>query len=166
MYDVEPIALSERRLTKNKLNNICQILYGPFIMVTKASILLLLARIFAPQRRGLIYVMVHLLIWLNLVFYGAVTIVKIVQCIPRARIWDSSVTGTCIDLTAVLKTTGIFNTASDLFILVLPIREIWKLKMEIRQKLGVSAAFAVGLVYVQSLHSCIPSPYLNLWIVL
>ena len=116
-------------------------------MVTKASILLLLARIFAPRRTGSIYIMVHLLIWFNCIFYGAVTVVKVIQCIPRQRIWDSSISGNCIDLTAVLKTTGSFNTVSDLFILILPIREIWKLQMETRQKIGVSAAFAIGLVY-------------------
>ena len=120
-------------------------------MITKASILLLLARIFAPQHKGMIYVMVHVLIWLNLIFYGAITMVKVIQCIPRARIWDSSVPGSCIDLTAVLKTTGIFNTLSDFLILILPIWEIWKLRMETQKKLCVSAAFGVGLMFVENL---------------
>ena len=115
-------------------------------MITKAAILLLLSRVFAPQRKGFIYVMVHVLIWFNAVFYGAVTVVKIVQCTPRERIWDSSVNGTCVDLSAVLKTTSVFNALSDFLIMVLPIHEVWKLQMETKQKLGVSAAFAVGLV--------------------
>ena len=115
-------------------------------MITKTAILLLLGRIFAPQRTGLLYIMVHLLIWLNLIFYGAVTMVKVIQCIPRERIWDVAVDGNCIDLTAVLKTTGIFNTISDFLIFILPIREIWKLNMERRQKIGVSAAFTIGLL--------------------
>ena len=133
-----------------QFNNITQILYGPFVMLAKASILLLLARIFAPSHKGFIYVTVHVLIWLNLLFYGAITMVKVIQCIPRARIWDTSVPGTCIDLTAVLKTTGVFNTVSDFLILVLPICEVWKLQMEIRQKLCVSAAFGIGLMCAAS----------------
>ena len=130
----------------HQFNNIAQILYGPFIMITKAAILLLVARTFAPQKKGLTHFAVHFLIWINLMFYGAITIVKVIQCIPRERIWDSSISGSCIDLTAVLKTTGIFNTVSDLLILILPIREIWKLQMDTRHKLFVSAVFAIGLV--------------------
>ncbi|MCJ1235715.1 hypothetical protein MMC14_003686 [Varicellaria rhodocarpa] len=127
------------------LSNISEIVYGPLILVTKASILLLYMRIFAPHRKSRTYVLIYLLLWFNVLFYIPITVVKIVECIPRARIWDKSIPGRCIDFEPLLYTTSIVNLCSDLSILVLPIESIWRLQMKTARKIGVSAAFTAGL---------------------
>ena len=41
--------------------------------------------------------------------------------------------------------TATLNTISDWIILILPIWAIWRLKMPLRRKLGVSAVFGTGI---------------------
>lgn len=40
---------------------------------------------------------------------------------------------------------GVLNLAIDIFIVALPLPEIWKLRMPLRRKLAVSAMFLIGL---------------------
>ncbi|KAI3397662.1 hypothetical protein diail_10533 [Diaporthe ilicicola] len=49
------------------------------------------------------------LIVLLVLFYAAATISKIYECIPRARIWDPSVRGHCIDMSMLLNVSGMWK---------------------------------------------------------
>nr|P9WEU1.1 RecName: Full=SAT4 family membrane protein [Aspergillus nidulans FGSC A4] len=128
-----------------KLANASQILYAPLIFVTKLSIFLLYLRVFASARRGMTYLSIHLLIWFNLAFYLANFFLKIFQCIPRAKIWDSNTSGHCININIPILVTAAINVVSDLLMLCLPIICVWRLQMSIRRKLGISAIFAAGI---------------------
>lgn len=86
-------------------------------------------------------------------FYVALTIVKIFECNPRARIWDKSVEGTCINIPSLLNTSGLFNTISDLLILLVPLKAVWALNMKTKKKLGVIAVFSVGSMYVATMRT-------------
>ncbi|KAL4985353.1 ribosomal protein L36e-domain-containing protein [Aspergillus falconensis] len=128
-----------------KLANASQILYAPLIFVTKLSIFLLYLRVFASARRGMTHLSIHLLIWFNLAFYLANFFLKIFQCVPRAKIWNSNTPGHCININIPILVTAAINVVSDLLMLCLPIICVWRLQMSIRRKLGISAIFAAGI---------------------
>ena len=56
--------------------------------------------------------------------------------------------GHCINNEEVFVAGGTINVVSDFTILLLPIVEVWRLHMSTRRKIGVSAVFATGLLYV------------------
>ncbi|EAW25384.1 uncharacterized protein NFIA_108770 [Aspergillus fischeri NRRL 181] len=129
----------------SKWANISQIVYGPLIFITKLSILLLYLRVFAPSFRSKTFFCIHALIWLNLGFYFADTIVKIFECSPRAKIWDKTLKGHCININIPIIVTSSINVASDFLILVLPIVSVWRLQMRNSKKWGTSTIFAAGI---------------------
>ena len=79
-------------------------------------------------------------------FYLTTVPIKIWECIPRAKIWDRFIEGTCINIPKLLNTDGIVNTLTDFFILVVPINALWKLQMKVRKKVGIALLFTVGLM--------------------
>jgi len=81
-------------------------------------------------------------------FYISVTFTKIFECMPRARIWDHSVKGKCVDNGILLVVTGSINLATDVFILILPIFKVWGLHLSAERRIGVMAVFALGSLYV------------------
>ncbi|KAE8157854.1 hypothetical protein BDV40DRAFT_304749 [Aspergillus tamarii] len=139
-WDVSPSDLREFL----KLANACQIIYGPIIFITKLSILLLFLRVFAPSFKGITYLLIQLLIWLNFLFYFADTILKIFECTPRSKIWDEHVPGHCININGPILAASIFNVVSDFLILLLPIVCVWRLQMTFKKKICTSAVFVAG----------------------
>ena len=86
-------------------------------------------------------------IFANLVFYLVRTIVNIVYCIPREKIWNKLLPGGhCISNDGFMTTTGLVNAISDIVILLLPIRSLWKLKIAKKKKVHISMLFATGLL--------------------
>ena len=79
-------------------------------------------------------------------YYITTVIVKIWECSPRARIWDKSIEGTCVNVPTVLNVDGVFNTMSDIFILLVPVKALWKLQMKRTRKIGIGLLFTVGLM--------------------
>lgn len=79
-------------------------------------------------------------------FYAAITLVKIFECTPRAKIWEREIQGRCVNIAVVLYVTAVFNVCSDIASIVLPLHVIWHLQTPIRRRIGVSAAFLVALL--------------------
>lgn len=128
------------------LGNVIEIVYGPTIWLAKLSVLLQYKHIFTPTKKpGIVYWSIHALIWGNFLFYFADTLVVILECRPRAKIWNFLLPGTCLNGTANFIVTGAWNVLSDWFILGLPLYAIWQLKMPLRRKVSVGAVFATGL---------------------
>lgn len=132
----------------SQVANITEIYYNPLILVTKLSILLQYIRIFTPSHDGKTYWIIHVIIWLNVLFYLSSTLVEILGCLPRDKIWNSAVSGYCVNLPAVLTSGAVINIVSDFSILILPIGKVWQLQMTLKRKLKVSAVFAAGLLWV------------------
>ena len=86
-----------------------------------------------------------------ILFYVATTFVKVWECTPRERIWNKSVPGTCIKISSLLNTSGLFNTITDTMILLVPVKSVWNLHMTMKRKVGVVAVFTVGFTYVSCL---------------
>ncbi|KAL7629710.1 hypothetical protein AAE478_001233 [Parahypoxylon ruwenzoriense] len=124
------------------------VLYGLCVLFLKVAILLDWLHIFVPLgQRNYMFWICHAMIWCNVLFYAVGTIVELVQCIPREKVWDPLVEGgTCpIDIHAHNRATGIINIVSDLCILALPQKIIWSMNMSRAKKLSVSVLFAVGI---------------------
>lgn len=120
--------------------------YSLTIMCTKLTILLLYRRVFLPQRWSAFDVVVRFLMLIICLFYVSNTAAKIWECTPRPRIWDKSIQGTCIDISRLLNTSGLFNLTTDILILLVPVKSVWKLNMDTRRKVGIVLLFTVGLM--------------------
>ena len=130
-----------------QLGNVIEIVYGPTIWLAKLTVLLQYKHIFTPTKKpAIVYWSIHALIWGNFLFYFADTLVVILQCRPRAKIWNFLLPGTCLNGTANFIVTGSWNVLSDSLILALPLYAIWQLKMPLKRKVSVGAVFATGLL--------------------
>lgn len=118
-----------------------QIVYKFSINLTKMSIVLLYLRIFVTERfrKFCIYV------FLYVTCYGIGSIVAtILECQPIARVYDRSIEGTCINLTAFWYANAISNILTDIVILTMPMRVIRTLRLPPRPKYGLMGVFALG----------------------
>ena len=102
--------------------NVTSVVYAPIILCTKLAIFVLYRRIFLPQRWGFFDWVLRIFMTIFILFYIATTIVKIWECTPRDKIRDKSVPGTCTDVSNLLDTSGLFNTITDILILLVPVK--------------------------------------------
>ena len=122
------------------------LLYGPLLFFAKFSVLLQLHHIFVVGHRQPIFTIIQALIWVNLSFYHAFLFVDIFQCVPRRKIWDSTVLGKCISIGTILIAPAVFNIVSDSLLLVLPIVLIFRLKLTLKNKLAIVLVFSSGFL--------------------
>ena len=105
--------------------------------------------------RNAMFWICHGLIWLNLVFYLICTLLEIFACMPIQKIWHPWIEGRCLAIHTidVNVITAAINAVSDFSILILPQWSIWNLHMSLKKKLGVSAIFLIGVLWVQEVIS-------------
>ncbi|KAF2826717.1 hypothetical protein CC86DRAFT_237099, partial [Ophiobolus disseminans] len=120
--------------------------YGNVIMCLKIGILLEWSKTFVPRgHRNTFWWTCHVFLGINVVFYTICTFVETFGCRPRAKLWDFTLSGTCLDMPKVNIASAVVNFLSDLVILVLPQRIIWSLHMSTSKKAAVAALFALGV---------------------
>lgn len=116
-------------------------MYSLAIYLVKLSILFLLRRIF-PKRQF------HYTLWITGIIMSAYTITQIIcviiHCVPFAALWDPKVPAHCIDLDDVILVCSSLNIATDVAILILPMPQLWNLKITTRQKLQLTFIFLLG----------------------
>ncbi|KAF6220928.1 hypothetical protein HO133_002608 [Letharia lupina] len=134
------------RVGLRRLFNIASIIYGPAIGCTKVSILLLYRRTFSPQKNSHFDRAIRLFIVILSLFYVAITIAKIFECTPRARIWDKRRPGTCVSISNLLNASGAFNTLTDILLLLIPVKVSWTLNTSVKRKVGVVLLFTFGFL--------------------
>ncbi|GKT84444.1 CFEM domain-containing protein [Colletotrichum tofieldiae] len=125
-----------------------ELLYFVTLAVIKASILFLYLRIF-----GAITEVFRQILWGTHIFNAAVCITFIIvnlnQCKPLSYFWygwDGKYPGYCIDLSAMTLSHASLNIAIDVWMLVLPATQIYKLNLQKRQKAGIMSMFGVGIL--------------------
>ncbi|KAG8412809.1 hypothetical protein J3458_013245 [Metarhizium acridum] len=123
------------------------ICYGTMTMFAKVAILLEWNRIFNPNRvhSGFFWAS-HILLAVNILLYTSLTFASMFSCWPVHFLWEPWVKGYCINKRALDLASAYFNLVADLFILLLPQKVIWTLRMSRQRKLGVSAIFSVGIL--------------------
>ena len=117
------------------------VLYSLAIFTVKLSMLFLLHRIFPKKHMRYELCITGSVISL----YTLVQIVcGIVHCIPITALWDPTVPAYCINLDDVILVCSAFNIATDVAILVIPMPELWNLRITRRQKLQMTFLFLLG----------------------
>ncbi|KAI1211225.1 uncharacterized protein F4807DRAFT_29131 [Annulohypoxylon truncatum] len=125
--------------------------YIGVVLTIKAAILLEWARIFIPYGvRNRFFWCVYAVLGANTIFYIIVLFLMNFACTPVQKNWDPLfVGGSCpINTQAVNIASAVLNLCSDIFILLLPQRIIWGLKMSTKTKTGVSIIFAFGIICI------------------
>lgn len=130
--------------------NVAWIIFGITIALLQVSLLLQYLQIFAPVRNNSLVVrLTYLAIWSTSIFHLITAFIMIFPCNPREKFWNMLITdGHCLDVDVVNIASSVINCVCDFVILLLPQGIIWKLQMPFRRKLGISAIFLVGLLYV------------------
>ena len=124
--------------------------YSPAVGFTKISILLLVLRIFCPGKRDPFYWLLQGLNILNTLFYAAYFCIPFVLCQPRKKIWLPQTPGKCLQLFDLYISSAAFNIVSDIAMYSAPLWKIWHLQMSQSKKLGMSAVFATGGLWVSA----------------
>ncbi|EKJ74894.1 hypothetical protein NXS19_008599 [Fusarium pseudograminearum] len=120
---------------------VAEVLYAWNLGWTKLSLLLMYYRIFrVPYFKKMAWIVgTFVFAWVI-----TITFLFIFICVPVAKLWYPTLPGHCINQVG----TWIANAASTIFtdvvILCLPIPPIWKLQLGRSEKLGLTAAFAIG----------------------
>ncbi|KAK6544060.1 hypothetical protein TWF694_000773 [Orbilia ellipsospora] len=81
-----------------------------------------------------------------IIIYNSVTILMLIfACHPIETLWNWNLDQTkCIDVDPLYFINAALNTITDVAILVLPLRTLWKLRMPASQKIGLILVFTTG----------------------
>lgn len=80
-------------------------------------------------------------------FYTISTFLTIFACSPREAFWNPLITnGKCLNNDLSTLITCLFNIVSDILILILPARAVWKLRINTKNKIKIVLLFAIGLL--------------------
>jgi hypothetical protein len=145
-----PLFLGSMAYRYAQLANILEILYGPVMFSAKAAVLLGMKRLFTGTQRSFVHWSFIGLVILNGAFYFSIFISFIFACVPRAKISNPELPGTCISTNGSILATSAANIVSDFSILILPLFVIWTLQIPLKMKMSAGAIFAVGLLYAHS----------------
>ena len=123
-------------------------LYGASVALSKIAILLLYVRVFTTRTSRRFAVAVWI-IGLSVGATGIATISgSIFQCMPIAYNWDKSAPGRCMDKLQFTRFMAIPNAVTGLTMLMLPLPMVWRLSVDISQKIALTATFLHGVMSV------------------
>ncbi|KAM0270413.1 hypothetical protein ACHAQH_009471 [Verticillium albo-atrum] len=118
------------------------IVYIPAAYLTKVTLLLLIARVFAVNER--VAKGIHWFLWALLLLYTPVQTIKIIICIPVQSYWDPSISGRCINQRRVFIVDLSIAVMADLVILILPIPLAWSLNLPLKKKIKIMLMLGAG----------------------
>ncbi|KAI1371033.1 hypothetical protein F4677DRAFT_436566 [Hypoxylon crocopeplum] len=134
-------------------SSMLEIVYGPTTFSAKYAVLRQIEAIFFHHPRdSLGFKFIRALIWANLIFYFAIMLAFIFNCMPQEKIWHPNTDGRCINSNASIIATSAINVVSDLTILALPLASRFQLHMAPKTKIWTAAVFAVCNVHTFSLY--------------
>lgn len=113
------------------------------------AILLQYLRLFAPQKvlDPFMWYGARIVIAVTGLFYCITAFITIFNCSPREAIWNPLITNFgCIDNEMLILSICVFNMISDIVILILPARAVWKLRIPTGHKIKIVLLFAIGLL--------------------
>ncbi|KAH7159466.1 hypothetical protein B0J13DRAFT_670219 [Dactylonectria estremocensis] len=118
--------------------------YAFSIAASKLAILCLYWRIF---KISIIRIPIQVLIALSVAWIILRTFMLLFRCIPIQYYWDKSITGSCkISDTQFFFGTVFTHFLMDIAILILPVLEVFRLRLRLGQKLAISALFVIGTI--------------------
>ncbi|KAI1139407.1 hypothetical protein F5Y05DRAFT_425016 [Hypoxylon sp. FL0543] len=110
---------------------------------TKLTFLFLYRRVFSPRRtyKYAIYGGIAFITCATIALFFA----SVFACQPVSRSWDATVDGHCFNPDGIDYLSGVVNAVVDLYILILPMPLLWRLKMDTKRKLKLFVVFSIGL---------------------
>jgi hypothetical protein len=123
---------------------VIEIIYLFQVSALKLSLLYFYYRIFPgkPVRKVILATGVF-----NTLFGIAFVLAAIFQCQPISFFWngwDREHTGQCVDINALAWANAAISISLDLWMLAIPLSQLYHLQMSLNKKLGVAAMFCVG----------------------
>lgn len=110
-------------------------------LLTKISLLALYLRVFPTRwinitaRYGILVMVIQ-----ETIFYFLI----LLRCAPVSASWDIRQKGRCLDLNAIGFAGAILGIVEHFGILVMPLPELWKLKLSRRRRIMLAAVFSLG----------------------
>lgn len=131
------------------------VLYLLQIALLKLSILFFLLRLFP---RVITQRLLKATIAFDLLYGAAFVIAGIFQCQPISFYWTSwdknpTTRGKCININALNWSNAIIGIILDVWMLAIPLYEVFHLRLSLRKKISVALMFFVGTLYVLQLES-------------
>ncbi|KKZ67229.1 hypothetical protein EMCG_07079 [[Emmonsia] crescens] len=117
------------------------IFYMPMAFFVKLALLLIIARVFSPYKRTVIFIYVFL--GILFAYYVSGLVIKARPCSPVSAYWGAS-EGSCLDQRAIIICDSVISVVSDLIILVLPLPLAWSLHLDTKKKLRIMAILGAG----------------------
>ncbi|KAI1298347.1 hypothetical protein F5Y03DRAFT_386660 [Xylaria venustula] len=113
----------------------------------KTAILRECIRLFVPRgTKNSFYWACIIVMCLNILYYMASILASALSCSPHEKIWNKSLPGTCVNSKVIFVSSASINLVSDICILILPQRIIWRLHTSKQKKIAVSSVFAIGVI--------------------
>jgi hypothetical protein len=122
------------------------VFYIAALTMFKVSLLCFILRIF-PARA--LKIGTYIGIGVSIAYGVAFLFATIFQCSPVTlawNVWDGEHPGTCEDIKIQGWMCAALNIVIDIYILVLPLREVSKLKMSVAKKLMLLFMFSLGIL--------------------
>ena len=115
------------------------------ICLNKVSVVLLYKRIFVTKAfQTQCWIAISIVISWTIASLAA----TIFQCSPIEGAWNTTVHPTCINTSNFWMDYAVINILTDAVVLSLPIPEVLRLNLNVRQKITLCAVFLLGSLYV------------------
>ncbi|KAK3934000.1 hypothetical protein QBC46DRAFT_274670 [Diplogelasinospora grovesii] len=125
-----------------KLFYVESMIYMLLLIASKLSILLVYARLFPARKFQYAVNSLSVFLACHGVLYLLLTAM---QCLPVYSVWDRYITDRkCINVTAVAYSSGVISIIEDVAILLLPVPQVWRLKIDHGRRLAVLGLFSIG----------------------
>lgn len=78
------------------------------------------------------------------VYFISVVVEGFALCSPVQFNWDKSIDGECYNQNTAYLAAGIMNLIVDVIIVILPMPQLFRLKMPFARRLGIASMFGLG----------------------
>lgn len=128
----------------NTINYMVVILYNPELALVKSSVLFFLLRLGGHHlylRRS-----IQILNWSNIALLVAVLFASIFTCVPIQKYWDRTIEGRCNNEALQYIITSSITVATDILVLIMPIKIVFGLQMAKRLKVILVSLLCAGVM--------------------
>ncbi|KAI1505065.1 hypothetical protein F5X99DRAFT_416174 [Biscogniauxia marginata] len=117
------------------------------IGLIKSAILIEWIRIFVPRgTQNYFFWTARTILLFHVLFHISWILVENLSCTPYQKIWDQTIAeGHCINQKIIFIPAATVNLVTNFVVLLLPQKVIWELQLSLRNKIGVSIVFAIGI---------------------
>lgn len=113
-------------------------------ILTKISVLAFYMRVFSKSISKKINYAIYFGFGVSVAYYLIYIFIDIFQCKPMRKAWQPEIPGSCLNIYQWWLSYAIVSTVIDIYILLIPMPLLWKLRLKPLKRLGVVGLFAAG----------------------